>query len=85
MKNRQLKAELSGENITGGKTAQQDPNLDGAQSLPERVRQTNKRMDELPDMRQGIGRTRSAYCLFNGEHRRVHPEHKWGAYPCSMS
>jgi len=40
MENCQLKAKLSGENIAHGKTAQQGPYLDGAQTLPEWVRQT---------------------------------------------
>src|SRR5215467_1304462 len=72
MKNSQLKTKLSGENIAHGKTAQQDPHLAGTQSLPEGVRQTNNRMSEMPNARQGIHRTRSVYCLFNGEHKYSH-------------
>src|SRR5215510_538754 len=69
MKNSQLKTKLCGENIAHGKTAQQDPSLDGAQSPLEGVRQTKSRLSEMPHARQGIHRTRSAYGLFSGEHR----------------
>jgi hypothetical protein len=34
MKDSELKAQLSGENVARGKAAKQDPSLDGAQFLP---------------------------------------------------
>ena len=59
MINSQLKAKLSGENIAHGKTAQQDPYVDGVQFPAEGAGQTNNRMSEMPNTRQGINRARS--------------------------
>jgi hypothetical protein len=71
MQNRHLKAKLSGDNVRRGKTAQDNPYLESAELLPQGSRQANKTVSEIPNIKQGTDRPRSACCLFHREHSAV--------------